>query len=95
VKLEIYGNKPYSAHGQYEPGVDPVIRHCPFCGSNDVDCFNSHTPSYNVDCNECGAQGPRVSYSGNWKRWSKATTEAHHRKLFEGAIEQWNSRSFA
>ena len=33
------------------------IKRCPFCGSNDVDLFETQSGSY-CGCSECGAYGP-------------------------------------
>lgn len=90
----------HGGHGEYEPGVDPALKPCPFCGNTDLTCNNSHTPYYTVICENatdtegCGAEGPRT-HRGDYqkKRWSKKRVEQLHRDAFQDAIDVWNERS--
>jgi hypothetical protein len=95
MKLELFGGRSsggWSAHGEYEPGVDPVLRPCPFCHSKNLTVENTHTPYYHAQCCDCRAEGPRVSSIGD--RWARALSKAAvarlHREAFAAAIKAWN-----
>ena len=95
MKLEIFGGPKYggwSGHGEHEPGIDPEITRCPFCReASDLTCNNTHTPYYRVECNSCGADGPRNCIGAAWtRRMGKRDVERLHRESFERAIADWN-----
>lgn len=95
MKLEMYGGPGHggwSAHGEYECGVDPEIAKCPFCReASDLTCDNTHTPYYRVGCNSCGADGPRNHIGAAWsRRMGKRAVEQLHRESFARAIADWN-----
>ncbi len=72
---------------RYEPGIDPPLRPCPFCGRADrLAVENTHTPSYWVEC-ECGAlRSPDpLGLNGSSMR--------AHRVAFLAAIRAWNERA--
>jgi Lar family restriction alleviation protein len=96
LKLEIYGGPKHggwSGHGEYEPS-DGYITSCPFCGSDYVTCANTHTPYYQVECEDCGACGPVRSSQQIGDKWTRRTnrreTERLHRESFRAAIDAWN-----
>jgi hypothetical protein len=97
MKLEIYGGPKHggwSGHGEYEPGIDPRLDACPFCDSDEVDVSNTHTPYYNAECQQCGAEGPRNSVGDAWTHsMSKSNVTTLHRQSFARAINDWNMRS--
>ena len=72
-----------SAH--HQSGIDPPLLPCPFCGGDDLEVGNTHTPSYTVECVSCGAQG------GDCKS-GKGRSKAAHRGAFLSAIRAWNTR---
>lgn len=93
MKLEIYGaNGIFSAHGEYDPGVDPMLEACPFCGSAEALVVeNTHTPSYAIMC-KCGAEmhGP-CTYDHHIRSMARCRTL--HKQAFRAAIEAWNTRA--
>lgn len=95
MKLEIYGSdeEGWSAHGEYEPGVDPALRPCPFCGCTDgLTVENTHTPHYSVECESCEATGPSNEDSGT-PIFSKRGASTAHKLAFRSAIDLWNKRA--
>lgn len=94
--LDIVGSKGrYSAHGEYQHGIDPKLKPCPFCGEQqDLQCDNTWTPYYRVACCNCTSEGPTGSGPGSsgYFRTKKACTAAHQ-EAFDSAIERWNKRS--
>lgn len=92
MKLEVFGDdNHWSAHGEYEPAVDPKLKPCPFCGSTDLDVSNTHTPCYIVSC-ECGAEMTGgITESG--RITSRKRCIALHEKAQRLAIEAWNRRA--
>lgn len=93
MKIEIFGgHKNFSAHGEYEPGVDPELKPCPFCGHSDsLSVTNTHTASYWVEC-DCGGEKHGNYYYGS-KLTTKTRAEKEHRKSFKSAIAEWNRRA--
>jgi len=93
MKLEIYGDEKYgfSGHGEYEPGIDPPLSSCPFCGSKNIAVFNTHTPSYWAECIECEAE-KHSKYNFGDKIRSEIKAKKEHKKSFLSAIEEWNKR---
>lgn len=61
------------------------LKHCPFCGSLAIDLKNTHTPSYWVECDTCGAK-----VDGEWGG-DKEDMRAH-KKSARSAIRKWNKR---
>lgn len=95
MKLDIFGSHKthWSGHGEYEPGVDPLLEACPFCGGNEIDLTNTHTPYYQAQCTSCDAAGPQCGPPrGVPRRASRAVVEGLHRKFFTEAIQAWNKR---
>jgi len=91
MKLEL--REPDYGHGDYEPGVDPPLVPCPFCGFSEADdnglmCSNTHTAYYAARCTQCGAEGP----IGTCPEPPKTLRE-NHEIAFQEAIEKWNTRS--
>lgn len=84
---------------EYEKGVDPALKPCPFCGeTEDFSVFgNSQNAYYWVRCERCGTDGgshdvPAVKMTARTFR-SRATFEAAHREGFERGIAAWNRRA--
>lgn len=77
-----------------EPADRRLMMRCPFCGKIDAMCSNTHTPYYQVECQSCGATGPTSNVGEAWKlSWTKAQTEAIHKRAYRQAIEFWNMRA--
>lgn len=94
--LEIWGSKKehWSGHGEYEPGVDPSLKPCPFCGGSAIVVDNTHTPFYSARCEDCGCEGPTAhpdGYDGGHIR-SRIKARAAHEEAFRRAIVHWNRR---
>jgi|GEM_PF-3046185 len=95
MKLEIYKDNVRGQLGtaEYEPGIDPDLRPCPFCGNKDVTVQNFDGDAYYyVYCKECGARGPEcnklemvVDIQG------KKLAKKMHEIGFAQAIEKWNA----
>lgn len=78
---------------KYEPGVDPELKRCPFCGSSDVSVQHTHTPYYWVECNHCEAQGGReAGLELRDQLKTERATRRNHERGFRSAIEAWNRR---
>jgi hypothetical protein len=102
MKLRISGgtvsHPMFFAHGEYEAGVDARLSPCPFCGEqDDLSCENTHTPYYEVKCEQCGAVGPGgqiepEAYDGAAFRCVE-TLKRVHRSSFDAAICAWNGRT--
>lgn len=62
-----------------------VFDRCPFCGSYDIELCNTHTPSYWVECEGCGAQihGPHSEYEDDARG---------HIDSANSAANAWNER---
>jgi hypothetical protein len=56
------------------------LRECPFCGSENLEVCNTHTPSFWVACLDCGSQAHGQHYPGNYQR------------ALESAVTAWNLR---
>ena len=96
MKLTIWGQKNnYSASGEYEPGIDPTLEPCPFCGSPDITVWNTHSPYYTCRCTLCLVDGPsNFEVEGASARLrTKRQCKVVHEAAFELAIELWNQRS--
>jgi len=97
MKLRIIGNSSvgFSAHGEWDGNGDLALDSCPFCGSNNLTVENTHTPFYNVTCEDCGADGPdgvpNPDYDGKRIR-SKVLCGYLHQDAFANAIALWNDR---
>lgn len=65
-----------------------VLKHCPFCGSTDLDLFNTHTASCWVECGGCGSSGNgRVCQTKTGRQNRK-----HFLEAIVSAVEIWNTR---
>lgn len=103
--LQIYGTKEigFSASGEHEPGIDPALRHCPFCGSSDIELSNTHTPCYTAKCGNCEAEGSdgrmmidhklvRQMQRMPMKSMSRKRVKEIHEIAFKAGIDAWNCR---
>lgn len=68
---------------------------CPFCGSDDLEICNTHTPSYWVECHKCGAE----AHGESFKYTTKQHNDFHSKplpppyvKAMKSAIAAWNRR---
>jgi ribosomal protein L37AE/L43A len=61
---------------------------CPFCGSNNIELLNTHTPAYWIECDDCTANIHGKSY-GNKKDMDDINK---HRASALSAIRKWNGR---
>ena len=80
---------------------------CPFCGSDDLELCNTHTPSFWVECHGCEAQvhgeyfeGPRRKTKFGYAEAPRGPFEANfanlhseYRKAAKSAIAAWNRRA--
>ena len=91
MKLEIFGNDKdgYSGHGQSDESTE--LRACPFCGSENVEIVNTHTPYYWGQCIDCECEGPK-SRSPDRHARSKRGVKNQHEEAFKKAVINWNSR---
>ena len=71
------------------------LKPCPFCGSDDLEVWNTHTPSYVVECHGCEAQ----AHGKSFKYTTKQHDDFHSKplpppyvKARASAISAWNRR---
>ena len=81
---------------EYEPGTDPALKPCPFCGeAHDLYVYgSSSSASYFVRCQTCASEAsgfdlPRIKVN----RRTRAAFEAAHREGFAQGIAAWNRRA--
>lgn len=95
--LTIYGDKEGGFSGSYQSTQHDIAKlgHCPFCNTdNCLDIHNTHTPSYWVQCDNCGAEkhgGLPTGYAGGRIR-GQARCAALHASALHLAITGWNTR---
>lgn len=74
--------------------TDEVVP-CPFCGCKSIELAHTHTPSYWINCTDCGAE-----VKGDWGEDlvigctpddEEAQAEAHLASAAD-ALERWNNR---
>lgn len=83
----------FSAHYNEEhTKQDASLKPCPFCGSDDLEIQNTHTPSYSVQCQGCQAEANGPYYYGKAMRTRKNCVR-QHRKAFDSAVQAWNQRA--
>jgi hypothetical protein len=83
---------------EYEPGTDPVLKPCPFCGEAE-DLLMSGTSSsafYVARCGNCYAESgghdvdlPKIRVNAR----ARGAFEAAHREGFARGIAAWNRRA--
>lgn len=81
--------KDYSAHGTIN-SIDS-LKPCPFCGSTELEVWNTHTPVYTVEC-ACGAS-MRGACAEDGKIRSKKRLIDLHFDAISLAVEAWNKRA--
>lgn len=96
MNMKIRGNDKdgYSGKITAIPGKDVTIFECPFCGSTEVEIWNTHSPSYSVRCLNCGAEVPSdddICPGGLIKNKEEAIML--HEKAVRSAVENWNKRA--
>lgn len=75
----------------YDPAVHEEVAPCPFCGSEEVEINNTHTPYYWLECQGCNARMDADSFD-----FGRMTTEREwkdaHTESMRSAIANWNAR---
>jgi len=68
------------------------LTQCPFCGGDDIELENTHTPSYWMECQnpDCQAQ-VHGAYGSQLE--GKISEMKRHRYSAESALLRWNTRS--
>ncbi|EIW6162789.1 Lar family restriction alleviation protein [Salmonella enterica subsp. enterica serovar Saintpaul] len=66
---------------------------CPFCGSENLEVCNTHTPSYWVACLNCGGE-KHTSIDGYPALTSPELALGVHMSAFKMAVNGWNQRFF-
>ena len=61
---------------------------CPFCGCEEAEVINTHTPSYWVECNNCNGSAHGECFNVGNKKSEKVA----HKMAFLSAIKAWNLR---
>lgn len=95
MKEKFYGDKNgYSGKLQAIPGEDYTVLDCPFCGGNELEIWNTHTPHYSVRCLCCGAECPSdEDVHGGGNIMNIRSAKILHLKALESAVNNWNKRS--
>ena len=78
-----------SMSGAEELTGDVELKHCPFCGSEDLELTNTHTPSCWVECLDCQAQAHGECFQNKNGFWR----EGHFKKAIQSAVSSWNRRA--
>lgn len=68
-----------------------TVKPCPFCGSRDVELCNTHTATYWLECQGCGAEVSGKAYGTNTP--SEKQTPRQHRLAVVSALVAWNRRA--
>lgn len=91
MKLEIYGSAStgFSAHGESE---SEELLPCPWCNSTEIFIANTHTPHYQAECDNCGAQGPQSGPVKVQARRNIGSVRKQHVAAFTKSVTRWNSR---
>lgn len=90
IEYEMFGND-----GDFSGSARPAHHNlscCPFCLSTDVVVSNTWTPSYWVECNECGAHGPHVMLTEKMSFATLGAAKREHRRACIAAIKAWDER---
>lgn len=73
-------------HCERPEGI-PDAKPCPFCGCEDIEITNTHTPAYWAECTECGARiDSQYDETIPWE------AEESYIASFRSACEAWNNR---
>jgi hypothetical protein len=65
--------------------TDEILKQCHFCGSKELELWNTHSPHYTIEC-ECGAQ-INDDFPTDRKESDKGHLDSAKR-----VIEKWNTR---
>lgn len=66
---------------------------CPFCGSDDIELANTHTPSYWVECLECSAEVHGQYFEEAFNFDPDGGHLLSHEKAKASALKAWNRRA--
>jgi len=90
IDVEEKGKTLFSTECEYEPGIDPALLPCPFCGSKEI-TVSIEGVVCGVGCDKCGAgiisEGILDAFT------SKTAAQEGSRKEFEFLIRTWNTRT--
>lgn len=95
MKERFLGDKNgFSGHLETVPGEEYTFMDCPFCGGNEQEVWNTHSPHYSVRCLICGAECPSDDdvHDGS-AIMNMADVKKIHLEALESAIINWNKRS--
>lgn len=88
--------------------IDAALNPCPFCGGDDLEIINTHTPSFWVECVDCNARVPggyvkgprrddRFHYEAcpDGSKFEATYDELYpeYQKAFRSAVLAWNTRA--
>lgn len=94
--LTIYGEAPHVAASFDDNGdhAGHQLDACPFCGSTDLSLLNTHTPSYWIECEGCGAEvHGEMPDGGGGEIHTHEGCIGLHRLAMASAVTKWNARS--
>lgn len=102
MSLQIFGDRKNGFSASYQDDGDdghnptPALFPCPFCGSaDDLQMHNTHSPSYWVQCDNCGAEKHGklpYGYAGGRIRSAGRCASLHAHARFNAA-HGWNERT--
>jgi hypothetical protein len=89
----IYGNEEIGFSGSivYVETEHGRLLPCPFCGSDDLEVCNTHTPSYWIACKSCDAEASG-EVAPDYDRHHLAPYLAAHWFGLLTAVKWWNTR---
>ncbi len=83
------GGVSFQGAAEYEPGTDPELRDCPFCGGNQL-TVTFFGEAYEVSC-ACGVGLVGEAHPGGAPR-DLAAAKTQHAEALTATIERWNHR---
>lgn len=93
--LQINGDSQqgFSAHyDETKTKEDAKLKGCPFCGSENVEIGNTHTPAYFVQCVDCNAE-THATYTYGKALKTRKQCQREHQRSFMSAVDAWNTRA--
>jgi hypothetical protein len=70
----------YNIHGKKNRSATVELEPCAHCGSEELEVWNTHTPSFAVEC-ECGAEMHGDYFAKSF------------RKAITSVVKKWNQRT--